>query len=245
MRRRNDKVALVTRILPGWLLLAASVPGPAALAQVAVDRGALEQLTPAAPVDKPSAPARSQRSPKPPAAKPPAAKPSAAKPAAKPAKPPPRPPVAVAPAPPPTAALPPPALPPPHPVPPPAIPSRPDAAGDAAKIVGGLRITFGHDVSDLNPATEAAIRSLARVIGADANASLNVYAYADGPADDPSTPRRLSLSRALAVRAVLISEGIASTRIYVRALGTSAPSGLPPGPADRVDLIQVGSGPAP
>ena len=57
-------------------------------------------------------------------------------------------------------------------------------------------------------------------------------AYAAGSPEDPSTPRRLSLARALAARAVLINEGIASTRIYVRALGSAADDG----PADRVDL---------
>ena len=60
-----------------------------------------------------------------------------------------------------------------------------------------------------------------------------MVATAAGSADDPSTPRRLSLSRALAARAVLITEGIASTRIYVRALGASGP---PDGPPDRVDV---------
>ncbi len=87
-----------------------------------------------------------------------------------------------------------------------------------APIPGGVRVTFGAGSADLNPATEAALRAL-RADGRSPAAPSNVYAYAAGVPDDPSTPRRLSLSRALAVRAVLISEGIASTRIYVRALG--------------------------
>ena len=61
---------------------------------------------------------------------------------------------------------------------------------------------------------------------------VQVTAFAAGSPEDPSTPRRLSLARALAARAVLINEGIASTRIYVRALGSAAGDG----PADRVDL---------
>jgi outer membrane protein OmpA-like peptidoglycan-associated protein len=131
---------------------------------------------------------------------------------------------------------------PPHPVePPPPVPIVADAAGDATKIVGGTRITFGAGKADLNPVTAAAVSALARVVKADPNIDLNVYAYAAGPPDDPSTPRRLSLSRALAARAVLISEGIASTRIYVRALGATASDG----PPDRVDVTQAGIAAAP
>ena len=70
---------------------------------------------------------------------------------------------------------------------------------------------------------------------------IDVVATAAGSADDPSTPRRLSLSRALAVRAVLINEGIPSTRIYPRALGPN----IGDGPPDRVDVIEHKVTPAP
>jgi len=62
-------------------------------------------------------------------------------------------------------------------------------------------------------------------------------AYAAGRPEDPSTARRLSLSRALAVRAALMADGISSNRIYVRALGAQASDG----PADRVDISVLGS----
>ncbi len=150
--------------------------------------------------------------------------------------------VAVAPAPPPAVALAPLVQAPPRPAPPPpTIPVLADAAGDATKILGGTRITFGAGKSDLNPTTEAAVRAIALLAKADPAMDVNVYAYAAGPPDDPSTPRRLSLSRALAARSVLISEGIASTRIYVRALGATPSDG----PPDRVDVTQAGVGPAP
>ena len=51
--------------------------------------------------------------------------------------------------------------------------------------------------------------------------SFNVVAYAAGTPDDPSTARRLSLSRALAVRSALMADGVGSARIYVRALGAA------------------------
>lgn len=60
-------------------------------------------------------------------------------------------------------------------------------------------------------------------------------AYADGDQDGANKARRLSLSRALAVRAYLIDNEIASTRMDVRALGNRADDG----PADRVDLVVI------
>jgi hypothetical protein len=101
-----------------------------------------------------------------------------------------------------------------------------------------VRVTFGAGRSDLNPQTDAALKGLAH----DApQGTFNVMAYAAGPADDPSTARRLSLSRALAVRSVLIFEGIPSVRIYVRALGSNAGDG----PIDRVDVTRATTTPAP
>jgi outer membrane protein OmpA-like peptidoglycan-associated protein len=146
----------------------------------------------------------------------------------------------VAPVPPAAPALtPPPPMPPARPLPAPVIPLAPDAAGDVTTIPGGVRLTFGAGKADLNPATADALHTLGKRLAANPNADLNVFAYATGAPDDPSTPRRLSLSRALAARAVLMSEGIPSTRIYVRALGGTAT----PGPADRVDVQLVGSAP--
>jgi len=63
-----------------------------------------------------------------------------------------------------------------------------------------------------------------------------IVAYAAGTNDTASQARRLSLSRALAVRSYLIEKGIASTRLDVRALGHQVDSGSP----DRVDLTLAG-----
>ncbi len=107
-------------------------------------------------------------------------------------------------------------------------------------IPGGLRVGFGPGRADLNPVTEARIRDLVRggpgIEPAAANASFTVTSFAAGTPEDPSTARRLSLSRATAVRSVLISQGIASIRIYVRALGPGQP-GFTDGPPDRADVI--------
>ena len=95
-----------------------------------------------------------------------------------------------------------------------------------------VRLVFEGGKADLTPADEAAIRDLARAIPAQAVDSVNVVAYAAGKPDDPSTARRLSLSRGLAVRSVLLASGVPSAQIYVRALGATSSDG----PADRVEL---------
>ena len=258
--RRHRYGATVIRTLALLCFVPAAV-----LAQVSVDTGALDHLSPAAPAAKPDSkpaarahhpvhhhPAHEHRAEKPKTSKPETGKPetpATVAPAEKPPgapKPPrysrPNEPVTLAPTSPPAAVLaPPPPLPPVKPLPPPAIPVAPDATGEATTIPGGVRITFAPGKADLNPATEAALRALGKTIAADPTAVVNVYAYAAGTTDDPSTPRRVSLSRALAARAVLMSEGIASTRIYPRALGNTPSAG----PPDRVDVQQPGPPPAP
>tara|TARA_B100001964_G_C13761685_1_gene392048 strand:- start:1 stop:201 length:201 start_codon:yes stop_codon:yes gene_type:complete len=61
---------------------------------------------------------------------------------------------------------------------------------------------------------------------------MQLLAYAGEPNLSASKARRLSLSRALSVRTFLISKGVRSTRIDVRALGNKVPDGQP----NRVDL---------
>jgi len=194
----------------------------------AVNNGALDALKPAAPAPRPHpAPVRRATPPHPPATGPKTAARRAPAPVPAPPKPP------VVPTVPPAIAAIPPAVTVPvqRPPDPPPIPVAADAPGDASPVPGGVRTTFGANRSELNAGTEAAIRSFARPLRSTAQA-IQVLAYAAGSPEDPSTPRRLSLARALAARAVLINEGIASTRIYVRALGPAAGDG----PPDRVDL---------
>ena len=153
----------------------------------------------------------------------------------RPAVPPPPPPTVPL-APPPAPVLPPPLVVPtrkPEPPPPPTVVGT--APGVVDHLPDGLRVTFGAGSADLNPATDAAVRALAKATPAD-RTTFNVAAHAAPTLDDPSTARRLSLSRALAVRAALIESGVASPHIYVRALGgTEKP---PPGVTqDRVDIV--------
>lgn len=214
-------------LLPAALLLL--LAAPQAWAQVKVDPQALDALTP-----------HTTRVPQP--VKPHPARPEPAHPSTGttvrtgPATP--LPPVPAAP--PPTIDLPPPITVPTRPVPAPvAPPVSADAPGTATPIPGGLRITFGPGRADLNPATEAGVQSLVHggrgIAPAAADASFTVTSFAAGTPEDPSTARRLSLSRAIGVRSVLIAQGIASVRIFVRALGPAS-AGFTDGPPDRVDV---------
>jgi outer membrane protein OmpA-like peptidoglycan-associated protein len=137
--------------------------------------------------------------------------------------------VALAPVPPPPAA--------PEPVQPPPPPPISDSAASAATAThAGLRVSFGVGEADLSPASAAAIKGVVQSAPTGDDTTFNVVAYAAGTPEDPSTARRLSLSRALAVRSALMADGIASSRIYVRALGAATGSEDP----DRVDLAVMG-----
>jgi outer membrane protein OmpA-like peptidoglycan-associated protein len=208
-------------------------------AQVTTDPRALDQLQPTGQAHPPAKPPP----PRPAQQRPTRAKTTASTTAHPPAVAPPQEPlVPIAPPPPPV--IPEPVSVPVRPVSTPAPPAvADDAPGTATQIEGGLRLTFGTDRADLNPATDTALRALVHGAATPTGSSttFTVTAYAAGTPEDPSTPRRLSLSRALTVRSVLINEGIASIRIYVKALGAAAPA-IADGPPDRADIV-VGSTP--
>jgi outer membrane protein OmpA-like peptidoglycan-associated protein len=209
------------------LLTLLLIPAPA-LAQVTTDPGALDTLGSAAkPTVAPAAPGgapRHARHHKPAPHDAAAAAPLRAIqiPAAPPANP---------------VIPPPPFVMPAHkPPPPPPVPVRPDAVGTATTEDGGARITFGPASSDLNPGTVAALQKIAADAKANLAMQIDITAWATGTAEDPSTPRRLSLDRALAARAVLINAGIVSDRIHAIAKGFEGAGRAPP---DRVDVVEA------
>jgi len=237
------------------VLLCAAAP---ALAQVTIDLHALDALPgakslPPSESPRPQPKPRQQAVAKPPKPAPPVASEQPATPpqmttppqvaTAAPASPPsaatPAPPAATLPtSAPPTVTLPPIPLPAQEPAPPPPPPVSATAATNASTLHNGLRLTFGSGETDLNPASIAAIDGIAQGVQSHENSSVNVVAYAAPTPDDPSTARRLSLSRALAVRSALIADGVNSSRIYVRALGGSEAGN---GPNDRVDVTLLGA----
>ena len=155
-----------------------------------------------------------------------------------PPQPPQPPPATFALAPPPVAALPPiqtPAAPAGAPPAPPPIAA--GAATAATATNAGLRLTFATGQSDLSPGSADSIKRFVQAAPAGDATTFNVLAYATGAPDDPSVARRLSLARAIAVREALMADGVPSTRIYLRALGSQHGDG----PADRVDLDLMGA----
>ncbi|GAA4500423.1 OmpA family protein [Gluconacetobacter tumulicola] len=230
------------------LLAALSVLGGLAFtpvhAQVTTDDSALSAL-PGAKTPKPrpthTAPTH------PPAVTPPA------KPAPAPAHPAPSPTIPAAPPPPPVIRPPVVDVPLHPPAPPPEIQAKADAQGAATDLPAGLRLTFAAGSADMNAAMIDRVKGFAATLLQVPYARAEIDATASGAADDVSTPRRLSLARGLAVRSILIHAGIASTRIYVRAIGVPPPGAKSPDSVnetvpDHVDVTRsdmVASAPSP
>jgi outer membrane protein OmpA-like peptidoglycan-associated protein len=111
------------------------------------------------------------------------------------------------------------------------------AQAPAARAVtsGALAtLPFAAGASDLTDQNRAALGPVLEALRGDTGARLQIQAYATGGDDQGGQARRLSLSRALAVRGHLIEQGIAATRMDVRALGRTGD-----GPSDRVDILLV------
>ncbi|WP_343562248.1 OmpA family protein [Kiloniella sp. b19] len=102
-------------------------------------------------------------------------------------------------------------------------------------LVSPLQLGFADQSSDLTAGNLAELDKLAAAMQADESLTIQLLAYAKGSDEEASQARRLSLSRALAVRGILMDRGIRSTRMQVRALGNKATSGNP----DRVEIIPV------
>ena len=118
----------------------------------------------------------------------------------------------------------------------PAAAPKPQAAGISGPGAAPLRsVAFAPGDADLSGDSRKVLDSFTASLTEDPNLRMQLLAYAGEPNLSASQARRLSLSRALAVRSYLISKGIRSTRIDVRALGNKVPSGTP----NRVDLKTV------
>lgn len=106
-----------------------------------------------------------------------------------------------------------------------------EAAGDGVSY----RVLFDNDSATISDSARTALQDLLDKMKESENLRVQLLAYASGTDETASQARRLSLSRALAVRSFLINEGVRSTRMDVRALGNQAEGG----PADRVDAVLV------
>ncbi len=132
------------------------------------------------------------------------------------------------------------------PPPPPAVakaapvpekPAAPATETASRESVASQNIAFAAGTSSLSRASQKQLDGVAEQLNAQPDARMQLLAYAGEPNMSSSKARRLSLSRALAVRSYLINKGVKSTRIDVRALGNQVPDGSP----SRVDLRVIGN----
>jgi outer membrane protein OmpA-like peptidoglycan-associated protein len=93
-------------------------------------------------------------------------------------------------------------------------------------------LIFKQGEAKLSNQAKKTLDALSKKLKVKPKHKLQIQAYAGEPNLSASNARRLSLSRALAVRSHLIKNGIRSTRIDVRALGNKTSVGEP----NRVDL---------
>jgi outer membrane protein OmpA-like peptidoglycan-associated protein len=130
-----------------------------------------------------------------------------------------------------TASLPPHAAAPAHPI------TSPKATDDDhAGLTKRGAVLFGKGAADPSPAQFAGVKLLAGDLttALESGASrVQLEAYGGAPGDKSSDARRISLKRALAVRQLLIDNGVPSNRIDVRAMGGVDDKG----PTDRVDVF--------
>jgi outer membrane protein OmpA-like peptidoglycan-associated protein len=98
-----------------------------------------------------------------------------------------------------------------------------------------VRVQFPAGAGDLPDDAKHDLDGLVQKLKSNEQARLQLIAYASGGADEANQARRLSLSRALAVRTYLIAQGVANSRMDVRALGNRSDSA----PADRVDIVML------
>lgn len=113
-------------------------------------------------------------------------------------------------------------------------PSAPAAQTPAAgKDPAALSMVFKATETALPLTMKESMDKLVATLRADETKHVNLLAYASATSDQASTARRVSLARALSVRAYLIDNGINNLRINVQAEGDKNPGGA----SDRVDVF--------
>jgi outer membrane protein OmpA-like peptidoglycan-associated protein len=95
-----------------------------------------------------------------------------------------------------------------------------------------LQVVFDATASKLPAKSKKALKALALKLKSQDTLRLQLMAFAGGKSLSSSKARRMSLSRALSIRSFLIENGVRSTRIDVRALGSKTTEK----PLNRVDI---------
>ncbi|HEY4113938.1 MAG TPA: OmpA family protein, partial [Rhizomicrobium sp.] len=116
--------------------------------------------------------------------------------------------------------------------------AKPEKVPHAATHAGQMKqgeILFASGGTDPDAASYQQVKTLAASLNTaleSGAAGVEVDAFGGSPGDKSSDARRLSLRRALAVRQLLIDNGVPADRINVRAMGGTEDQGKP----DRVDI---------
>lgn len=104
-----------------------------------------------------------------------------------------------------------------------------------ADELDGLRVLFPADGAAIDAAAEADLLRLAGYLSDHQAQRIVLHAHAGDDDQGSSHARRLSLSRALAIRTFLVDQGVPADRIYLRPLGSQQEDG----PPDRVDILPL------
>jgi outer membrane protein OmpA-like peptidoglycan-associated protein len=106
---------------------------------------------------------------------------------------------------------------------------------DDADQLQSLRVLFPEDGISIDAAAESELIGLAGYLNNYQAQRVVLHAHAGDSAQGSSHARRLSLSRALAIRTFLVDRGVPVDRIYLRPLGSEVEDG----PPDRVDILPL------
>lgn len=112
-------------------------------------------------------------------------------------------------------------------------PPAPQPRDIAVPTLADLTLEFDGTSSDLTADTQQKLVNIIPHLRESKARRLAVHAYASGEDGSKTSARRISLSRALAVRSFLMDNGVEPTRIDVRALGLETDRK----PLERVDLV--------
>jgi outer membrane protein OmpA-like peptidoglycan-associated protein len=88
-----------------------------------------------------------------------------------------------------------------------------------------MAVKFKPGVTELGGGAQPVLDALANRLLANQELRVALISHATGAADNAMEARRISLARAVAVRAYLVDKGVKSLRIDVRALGNRADQG--------------------
>jgi outer membrane protein OmpA-like peptidoglycan-associated protein len=99
------------------------------------------------------------------------------------------------------------------------------------------RVVFTGANTDLPDQAKSTLDAVVQALQAEPQLRIELVAYASGSAEQASEARRVSLARAISVRAYLIEKGVDSKRFEVRALGNRTDTAA--AAADRVDILAL------